>query len=243
MTAPRVMICLATKDDNKYANKFLEQWLHISYPKDKMKFIIIFGGKKPQEMIHFFTIHDFMFEVYEEPSFNNIAMCSLWIADVYNHFKKFYNGEEFVLICDTDLSWLPSDLILRLIASDKDVVAPYIWQEYAHSIFFDTYIFRYNNGKHFGTSPPFGNKAIEMESVGSIFLVKGEVFNKVKWENPAPHLQFCKNARRQGYKVWALPHLGVRHADVRKEYHPTVEDLVRNKVLPQEVLKKMRTMI
>jgi len=243
---PSVLIITPTKNDGRYLSKYLKAWNNVDYPRDKIRWVWICGKSNDDTMNildRYFSKRKWNCEIYSESKFKNlIPNTALWIADVLNQFKSIYKGEEYVLISDTDLSYLPPNLLQELIGANKDVVAPYIWQEYDHNIFFDTYIFRYYGNKCFdANSPPFKNSSepVKMESVGTIFLVKGEVFRKAKWENPAPHLQFCKNVRRLGYEVWALPYVGVRHA-VCREAHPPVEDY---KNIISKYLYKMRSTI
>ena len=55
-----------------------------------------------------------------------------------------------------------------------------------------------------------------MDSVGSCYLVKREVFEKVPYENPHPHLKFCTTALEDGYEVWADPRIAVLHLDAQR---------------------------
>lgn len=225
------MVCLPTKGDDKHIHRFLEQWKTIDYPKDRLRFIVIYGDQiRPNFISEFFYKNGFpKCELYREIPFNNVTNNSLWIADVCNYFKEYYIDEEYVLITDTDLSYLPSNLLKELVKVDKDVVAPYVWQEFNHKIFFDTYIFRYGGNKRYdANNPPFKllKEPVKIESVGTIFMVKAKVFLGVRWDNPAPHYQFCRNARNLGYTIWTLPYVGVRHADVRNEPHPEAKDYI-----------------
>lgn len=227
---PRIMVCLPTKNDRKYVNEFLNQWKNIDYPKNRLRFVIVYGDKvKPEVFSDFFEENNFDYEMHREVPFENKTKNSLWIADVCNYFKEFYVEEDYILIGDTDLSYLPPNLIKELVNVDKDIVAPYIWQEFNHNVFFDTYIFRYGGNKRYdANNPPFktSKEPVQIESVGTIFLIRTKVFLNVKWENPAPHYQFCRNARSLGYTIWTLPYVGVRHADVRNESHPEAKDYI-----------------
>ena len=63
------------------------------------------------------------------------------------------------------------------------------------------------------------------------------------FENPCPTLQFCRNARKQGYKVWAAPWVEIFHADVYKERKETrlpPEYYVEKGELPKKILEKIK---
>lgn len=234
-----VMICIPTKGDSKYLPNFLQAIGKLTYPKDKIRVVIVYGGEFPKIMDEFFHTNGFIYAIYEEPQFINLTRNSLYIADICNYFKKLYGGEDYILMTDSDLSYIQPNLIEELIIVDKDVVAPYIWQEFAMDEFFDTYVFRRDGNTTFNCHTiPFKDSKVpvEFESVGTIFLIKRNVFIEANWENPIPHLQFCKNVRRLGYKVWACPYVRVLHADVRNESHPSI--IGYENVLTEEEMKK-----
>jgi len=77
--------------------------------------------------------------------------------------------------------------------------------------------------------------------VGTFFLIKRKVFLEVNWDNPVPHLQFNLNARKKGYKVYALPYLKIYHANIEnlEAPHYPVEYYVQKGLLPASELEKI----
>ncbi len=252
------MICLSTKNDAKYLPRFLKAMEELDYPKDKLRWVWLYGKSVDNTLeiiLDFHKKRNYRYEVYEEPVLHRPIRSSLYNAELCNEFKKLYEGEEFVLFPDTDVVKIRPNLLKELVKLNLDIVAPYVWIENSNPRqFFDTYVFRYSgqrfdklviNGKLYDAwHPPFLDKKepVELDSVGTFILIKGKVFQEVDWENPAPHYQFCKNARKKGYKVYACPWLEIEHADVLKdgEVHLPVEWYVAKGLLPKEELKKMR---
>jgi len=252
---PKIMVCLLTKNDGKYLPRFLESMSKLDYPKEKLRWVWIYGESVDNTLDIILKFHEeqpYKFEVYEEPVVDMPIRSSLYVAELCNEFKKLYRGEEFVLFADTDLVRIPKNTLKELVRVNKDIVAPYVYIEGTKQ-FYDTYVFRVKgwrfdkailDGKEYGPwNPPFKDKKepVELDSVGTFLLIKSEVFKKVKWENPAPHLQFCRNARKKGFKVFALPYIKIYHANVIQdgEFHYPVEYYVMRGVLPESELKKV----
>lgn len=255
---PRVLICITAKNDAKFLPRFLEQMKDLNYPKEKLKWIWMYGKSIDDTLDLILDFHKktpYQFEVYEEPVFENKTRSSLWIADLLNFFKKLWKDEDYILFPDCDIVKIPPETLNVLIGAKKDIVAPYIWIEGSKPRqFFDTYIFRVNNktyanveidGKKYDAwNPPFkdSKEPVQLQSVGSFILIKSKVFNKVSWDNPAPHYQFCKAARNSGFTVWSLPFLEIEHANVTgvETPHLPVEYYVVRGLLESRYLKKMQ---
>jgi len=255
---PRVMICLLVKNDAKHLPQFLNAMKNLDYPKDRLRWIWIYGKSIDDTLsiiLEFHKKESYKYEVYEEPVFERLLPNALYVARLCNEFKKMYQGEEYVLFADSDIVEMPPETLKELIRVDKDIVAPYVYRRTSDGkeFFYDTYVFRWHGWKFerveykgivYGYEKPvFANEKqpVELDSVGTFLLIKGEVFKKVDWDNPAPHLQFCKNARKAGYKVWALPYLKIYHADVTQEESPhySLEWYAQHGMIPFEELSKV----
>ena len=92
--------------------------------------------------------------------------------------------------------------------------------------------------------PPFKEEKvpIQLDSVGTFYLIKAKVFKEVPFDNPCPAYQFCKNARKKGYTVWALPSLVIEHANVEglETPHLPLEWYVSRRILPASELEKLK---
>ena len=253
---PKIMLALLTKNDSEFLPKFLKAMKNLDYPKNKLRWVWIYGRSVDNTLdiiLKFHKKEKYKYEIYEEPLIERPVRSSLYIAGLCNLFKELYKGEDFVLLADTDVIEIPKNTLKEMVKLNLDIVAPYPYRREGNKlVFYDTYIFRWKgwkfeylemNGKVYNyRNPPFKDlkTPVELDSVGTFFLVKGEVFKKASWSNPAPHLQFCLSARKLGYKVYALPYLKVIHANLEKEEpHYPVEWYVSRKILPSSELEKV----
>jgi len=250
------MLCLLSKNDAKYLPQFLSQMEKLDYPIEKLRWVWIYGRSIDFTLdiiLNFHQKHSYKFDVYEEPYAKRQINNALYLADLCNEFKKLYKDEDYVLFADVDLVKIPPNTLKELLKVKKDIVAPYPYTK-GKDQFYDTYVFRYKgqkyerieeNGKVYGPLNPIfkdSKKPIKLDSVGTMVLIRGEVFKKIDWDNPTPHYQFCKNARKAGYTVWALPYVRIEHEDVIKfgEYHMPLEYFVQQGIIPASELEKMR---
>ena len=258
MKKPKILICITSKNDALHLDKFLKEMENLDYPKENLRWVWMYGKSVDftlQKILDFHKNHTYKYEIYEEPLFYNITRSSMWIADVCNAFKKTIQDEDFVLFPDTDICRIPKDTLTRLVEANKDVIAPYVWIDGTKPIrFFDTYAFRVKKqpygrvvleGKNYNAwNPPFKESKVpvKMDSVGTFILIRAEVFRQVSWENPAPHFQFCKNARKAGFTVWSLPSVNIYHANIERteKLHGSIEYFVATGVLDRSVLAKMK---
>lgn len=249
---PKVLIVTPTKDDSIYIERHIKAWENVDYPRDKIRWIWVYGESRDNTFAlleNYFSKRTWQCELYAEPKFENLTSNSMWIADVMNAARNVYRDEDFVVLCDSDILKIDPSTLKELINLDLDIVAPYAWHDGREEDFFDTYVFRELDGTRYPTrNVPHrkSKKPIELASVGTFVVMRGEIFKSVKFDNPAPTLQFCKNARKKGYKVWAVPWLSVLHADVgkegrgNKENHGAPEDFVKKGILPESVLEKLK---
>jgi len=162
-------------------------------------------------------------EIIHEPAMPG-PMSAAEIAPVYKDFQdmigeKGWEDETHFLHIDADIMDVPADLIQRLMAHDKDIVAPFVWVDRANPRqFFDVHCFRlYGYRFHpFLPPDPYDGEVFEVDSVGSCYLVKYEPFKLIDYDNPYPPLRFCENAIDEGYEVWADPGTEVLHLDTQK---------------------------
>lgn len=245
----RVLIVSPLKNEAQWISRHLKAWEKVDYPGDKVRWVILLGksiDKTEEILLNYFEKHQWQVEIYKEPKFHNPTGNALYIADVMNEFKKYYQDEDFVVLDDGDIVKIPKTFLEETTDLNLDIVAPGIWIENTDPPqFFDTYVFRTLDGSKF---PPFGipykdsKIPIEIGSVGTLVVMKGEIFNKISFENPVPTLQFCKNARNAGYKIWFAPWIKVTHANTMEkgEYHMPLEFYVQAGKLPKEELEKVQ---
>lgn len=118
------------------------------------------------------------------------------------------------LFIPSDVAYEP-DLVSRLLAHDKDLVAPFFWMPSGHR-FYDTWGF-IRDGQHFGNFPrselaAYGDKPIQMDTVGGVILMRAEVLRAGARYTPEEVDQgLCKTACDLGFTVWADPTTHVTH--------------------------------
>jgi len=158
------------------------------------------------------------------------------IAPVYKDFQEIigeegWTDETHFLLIDADIMEIPHDLIQSLQNQDKDIIAPFVWMDrMIPAQFFDVHCFRLYGYRFHPFSPPDPNdgEPFEVDSVGSCYLAKYEVFKLCDYENPHPHIRFCENALDEGYEVWVDPGIEILHLDAQR---------VGVQKMPIEVLK------
>ena len=246
----RVLIISPLKNEAFWLPRHLKAWEKVDYPRDQIRWVIQLGRSidmTEKILRNYFKKHKWNVEIYPDPKHFNPTGSAMFLADVVNEFKKYYKEEDFIVLDDGDTVGLPKAFLKELIKLDLDIVAPSIWIEKRNPpTFFDTYVFRTLDGSRF---PPIGipykdsKLPIQLGSVGTTVLIKGNIFKEIPFENPIPTLQFCRNARKAGYKVWFAPWVNVYHADIEKErseYHQPLEWYVRQGRIPKEMLEKVK---
>ena len=220
MSKPTVMICIPVKNTGRWLPKSIKQLESLTYPHDKIRIVYSYSNSfdNTLDVISEFAKNGtFKVEVYREPFEEQIMMYGIQVgASIYKDFQRLLK-EDYFMLFDSDIVSIPNDLIEQLLEIDTDVVAPYPWSE-GHRHFYDNFIFRINNIRFHPQKPPGLGLAIPVyvDSVGTCFIAKREVFVNTQIDNPYPNLTFCNNARGLGYSVVAVPYIEVIHADLEK---------------------------
>jgi len=157
--------------------------------------------------------------IKKEPPLGQVYS-SAQIGKTYEDFQKYFETTDYdqVLMVDADLMRMPQNLVARLSRHKKDIIAPYIWTLYHDAptqMFYDSYVFRYKGYRFHPFSPPLNNgKPLQLDSVGTCFLIKRKPFLDTTYGDPYPHKKFCDESREKGYEVWADPSTAVQHVDL-----------------------------
>lgn len=155
-------------------------------------------------------------EVYQEPKLE--TKTQNMIAQIYNDFQQLIDPdkETHVLLADADVVKMQKNVIQKLKAQDKDIIAPYVWvRDHVPPMFYDINVFRVNGKRFHPFKPPHPKEAFMVDSVGTFFLVKSKVFKEIPYRG-YPHGVFCSDVRAKGYEVWADPRLKVWHLDIMR---------------------------
>jgi hypothetical protein len=249
LESPTILIVSPLKNEANWIKRHLRAWEKVDCPGNKVRWVIILGrciDKTEEILLDYFEKHKWNVEIYREPKFYNPTGNALFIADVMNAFKKYYQEEDFVVLDDGDTVRIPKNFLTEITQLNLDITAPSIWIDKTDPPqFFDTYVFRTLEGKRF---PAFGipnqesKLPVEIQSAGTLLVVKGKVFSEISFENPVPSMQFCRNARKAGYKVWFVPWIKVMHADVTEKegIHMPLEFYVQKGMVSEKMLEKVR---
>jgi len=260
---PKVMVAMPVRNDAAWLRDCLDSMLRMDYPHDRLRFVIGYGESTDQSrrvLEDTFTSSDVAYIIIDDKPRNPLLRNALYLADVMNFLQSQLADEDYILYLDADIVGVPNELLKTLIKADKDIVAPCPISERnpGEFVFYDNYVFRDLNGRDFTSvarnpKHPWLRKTspVEMMSIGTMGLVTRRVANEVHWDNPIPWLQYCLEARRKNFHVWALPFLRIKHASVRSEEFSSpqidekrafVEEFVHLGILPQSELKKVKTL-
>jgi hypothetical protein len=125
--------------------------------------------------------------------------------------------DDIMVYVESDLVWDPATLVSLggTIENnpDVDVVAPYV---FAGLNFYDVWGFRGLDGTRFAPFLPYhsstrGTEMVEVSSVGSCLVMRGEVARSARIINDECLVGFCRDARAKGYRIWVDPKQRVRH--------------------------------
>jgi len=125
---------------------------------------------------------------------------------------------DYFLYLQPDLI-VPTDLIQRLIADDKDIVAGIVWGASMEGTFYDTWGYR---SKDSGTGWGQFNRSwyhnnvikglVEVNNVGSCFLFKRKVLDAgVRFGTDLDVVGFTNSAREHGFSVWVDTEIDIVH--------------------------------
>jgi len=132
-------------------------------------------------------------EIYADPYIPHDERHGALLTRVKQDIQKLLakSSAEYYLNLDCDLVKIPPDLIPKLMAADKDIIASMVWTEGRDvPTFFDTYIFRTKGSRFYPFNPPgMGEKEpFEVDSMSTCYLAKKEVELAGVYKNPYPHV-------------------------------------------------------
>ena len=141
------------------------------------------------------------------------------LATVFNAALDAVDLEwsDYVLFLPSDIHYGP-DMLIRLLAHDKDIVAPFVYDApQGKPVFFDTWGFSWC-GKNFGkfhqinALVAYGGEPIQMDTVGGTVLIAADVLRAgCRYTTDEVDRGLCKMAAETGFTVWADPATSVFH--------------------------------
>jgi len=226
------MIGVMIKNGARFLPHCFDLLESLSYPKDLTRVVVEYGKSSDNSLS---LLKDFAkngnmnVEIYNEPYDPLLVKYGDGFSKViFDDWQKIIS-EDYFMLFDTDLASVPKDLIQQLIGVDEDIVAPFPWCE-GYSHFYDSWVYRIGNRRFHPYAPPgIGMKVpIEVDAVGTCYLAKKEAFVGIPVTNPYPHITYCNNARRSGYRVLTCPNIEVFHIDIASKYNIISKPLPQN---------------
>lgn len=136
--------------------------------------------------------------------------------------------EDYILFADSDIKFkydVVHELIKDMRNCGADIIAPMIcienFRQFGNTYFYDTLAFRWIDGKNFDHTSVYArnidmNNPREVSSVGSFYIMKYKVAKNVRYtgEKDSEQVEFCNNARSQGFRIFISPRLTVLHINL-----------------------------
>lgn len=227
---PTVLILTLVRNQEKFLPKFLSMLREQDYPEVHYSFFEGNSVDKSYEILQKFKRHvgsmylrkvDVMFESLSR--FEKLAL----LRNI--HIWDSYKNEDYVLVIDSDLDEIPTNLISHLVAQHRDIIAPMVFfKDVAEKRFYDTLVFK-ENGCNFGHWYPYSpvrkslpNYPFKVDSVGTCFMVSSDVIRECKWvgsDTMSEQIGFCNDAKEKGFNVVVDPTIEVFHANLGAEFH------------------------
>jgi glycosyltransferase involved in cell wall biosynthesis len=227
---PMVVIHSLFRDRQKYLSQYQQQIESLDWPRSKLKIVCTEGdsldgtGKwldgwaGENSQVH--VVHQSL----GYPKFGSVIdpVRIEMLSRATNFGLDYIAGSSFkadyVMFLESDLIFEP-DLIMRLVAHGKHVVAPMIWVNLGSGdIFYDTWAFRDMAGNHFGWndrkwyehSRPM--ELYQVTSVGSCVLANAQlIYDGVRLPEDGAIAGFCDEVRKRRKTIWVDPTTHVRH--------------------------------
>lgn len=146
------------------------------------------------------------------PAFESIVSVKRFaqLAYVANKvWERLPADADVVIWCESDLIWEPA-MMLRLIErlADVPVVGPMVMESPPSNLYYDVWAHR-RNGQQFTKQPPYhaelplvADWLLEMDSIGSIVAMRGDVARAVYVPMEDVLVGTCRMIRELGHSVW-----------------------------------------
>jgi len=245
--SPRVLIAsIVGPNQSRWLQRFLDSLDKLKYPHDKLTYAFLTSNSNDDtsEIINAFeTTHqgDIKWDRFHNKGRVFLKGCDIDMGGVSRYMKlstlrnlllfEALEEEDYVLMVDSDIVDLPSDLIQQLMKTPGDVVAPLVmiedFREFGDEYFYDRLAFIAKNGEPFDHFYPYipdddmlPSSPFEVASVGTCYLCKSSIFrNGVRYmsdENISEQIGFCNRVRQRGYNIFVNPNVRVLHVNFEK---------------------------
>lgn len=221
---PRVTIVSPFRDNaaGGYIGRYIERVDMLDYPAESLRVVCVEGDSKDStpHILLGWSINEKRVKVVTcdtgKPHYGSVVDPERFkiLAQVYNAGLKaavLDDWTDYTLFIPSDVHYGP-DLISRLMAHQKDIIAPMFWvKENGTPRFYDIWGFS-KDGRGFPPAPPawfvanMPGEPFVMDTVGGVMLCKAEVIRQgVRYTPEEVDHGLCKSAQAMGYTVWADP--------------------------------------
>lgn len=239
-----VTICSPFRDSGADIPAYFERLftLRLDNPYVMLRFVYVEGDSKDStwEMLREWAQYDDRVTLVKcdtgKPRYGPVVNPERFqvLARVFNEALDAVDLEwtDYVLFLPSDIHYEP-DLLSRLLAADKDIVAPFSWTyENGRYRFYDVWGFGCQ-GKAFtpftqqAAREVYGDALLQMDMVGGTVLIKSAVLKLgCRYTEKDVDRGLCWDAQRLGFTVWADPATAVYHPPLAKE-RPESQGLAR----------------
>lgn len=215
-----VLVATKVKNAAIWLPRFIDQVEELEGNIEKI--VVIYGQSSDSSLSllkQWRAVSKHKVEIYNEPYLPETERSGATLARLKRDIQALLKASsaKYYLNLDCDLTVMPKDLIPRLMAHDKDIVAAMVWTEGRdEKTFFDTFEFRLDGCMFHPYNPP-GVKAevpFTVDSMSTCYLAKKEVELAGVYKNPYPHIPFCKDLKDKGFQIWVDPKTHVYHVDL-----------------------------
>lgn len=226
-----IVVVSAFRNSERYIERYFEQIdaLQIEVRKLGQRLFLILGYgdclDHTQALLHEYASHR-LYAVrlvnvsHGGPAYGSIVHRNRFkqLAFIGNLlWQQIPQEAEYVSLIESDLIWEPKtflELLATLTKPDVGMVAPMVYD--SRGSFYDTWAFRIR-GIHFMPTPPYfpvkisGEALQRIESVGSYFVMRGELARQLSWPEKDVVVGVCKQVRDLGKGVYVHRSVGVQH--------------------------------
>lgn len=222
---PNVTVVSPFRDSANMIPSYLDRIAALDWPADSLRCVFVEGDSVDNSwslLTDAVTQHPgwrLMRCDTGEPRYGSVVDLRRFqlLARVFNTGMDAVDQEwsDYTLFIPSDVLYQP-DLIKRLVAWRKDVIAPFYWMR-GGNVFYDTWGFT-DLGQHWGNFPRaildrFDKTPIPITTVGGVILSRIDVLKAgVRYGRDNVDHGWCIEARRCGFSVWADPTTHVEHS-------------------------------
>ena len=222
---------LVAPNQDKWLKRFLTAISNLEYPRNKLSYAFLVDDKKDRvfRMLNRFKRTHPRVRIIESkinfplPRFSKLALLRNFLI------ASASDKEDYVLMIDSDIISIPSDLLQRLM-ENGGICAPFVfiedYKQFKNGYFYDRLAYVYK-GKRFNHFYPYLNgetelpaTPFEVDSVGTCYLCDVSIFKNGVWfnsdRNMSEQVSFCSEARKRGYTVCINPNVSVLHCNFEK---------------------------